>query len=291
MTPSHWLPEGLFIGSHAVSEGRLTKRQLRSGLYRRVLHNVYVDHGASDDHHLRARAAALLMPAGAALTGRSAAAWYGAPFAATIDPVLVVAPRDCCWDGPTGVRVHKCELHPDETTTVDGVRLATPLRCVWDVVTFESVGAAVALLDGMVHAGALTAAEVASEFARRRGQWRSTRADRVLPLLDGRAMSPPESRVRVACALGGLPAPEVQWPVVADGVWLGTVDLAWVEARLIVEYEGEYHFDGAQIRRDDVRYRRMEAAGWMVIRLSSYDLRNLDAVVRRIAAALAARKA
>jgi len=86
----------------------------------------------------------------------------------------------------------------------------------------------------------------------------------------------------VACALGGLPAPVPQFDVVDDGRWLGRVDLAWPEARLIVEYDGEYHFDGLQIARDDARLSRLVAAGWRVIRLSAADLRDMDGIVRRI---------
>ncbi|MFL6096941.1 MAG: endonuclease domain-containing protein [Blastococcus sp.] len=77
-----------------------------------------------------------------------------------------------------------------------------------------------------------------------------------------------------------------QYDVVHEGAWLGRVDLAWPDARLIVEYEGEYHFDGLQIIRDDRRYEQLIAAGWRVIRLSAADLRDMDAVVRRIEAEL-----
>ena len=72
----------------------------------------------------------------------------------------------------------------------------------------------------------------------------------------------------------------------AAGEFLGRADLAWPEHRLIVEYEGAYHFDELQIVRDDRRYSAMVAAGWRVIRLSAADLRNLRAVVDRIAMAL-----
>jgi very-short-patch-repair endonuclease len=85
-----------------------------------------------------------------------------------------------------------------------------------------------------------------------------------------------------------LPAPVPQYVVLAAGDFLGRVDLAWPEARLIVEYEGAHHFEDGQIRRDDERYRRLAAAGWRVIRLSANDLRDMVAVVARIAAALAA---
>jgi very-short-patch-repair endonuclease len=78
-----------------------------------------------------------------------------------------------------------------------------------------------------------------------------------------------------------------QFVVLSHGEFLGRVDLAWPEAQLIVEHEGAHHFDELQIRRDDRRYERLAAAGWRVIRLSSADLRDLAAVVERIARALA----
>jgi hypothetical protein len=283
---------GVFVGTHAIGEGWLTRRQLASSSYRRVLHNVYADPSLSDDHQLRARGAALLMPPDAAIGGRSAAAWYGAPFASTADPVLVVAPRRCPWDGPHGVRVHKTDLRDDEVrTTDDGVRITTAVRTAWDIASLEPLMTAVALLDGMLRDGllrgvGLTEKELVAEVLGRRGQWGSTKAARLLPFVDGRAMSPPESKVRVACQLAGLPRPVPQFEVVEGGVFLGQVDLAWPEGRLIVEYEGAYHFDGVQIVKDDARYSRLIAGGWRVIRLSSADLRHLDAVVAKVRGAL-----
>ena len=92
--------------------------------------------------------------------------------------------------------------------------------------------------------------------------------------------------MRVACALAGLPAPVPQYEVVEDGTWLARVDLAWPGHRVIVEYDGEYHFEGLQIAKDDVRLGALVAAGWHVIRLSAADLRHMEGVVSRIAAAL-----
>jgi hypothetical protein len=105
-------------------------------------------------------------------------------------------------------------------------------------------------------------------------------------LVDRRSASPPESWVRVALALAGLPVPVLQHDVFHDGTWLGTVDMAWPEARLVVEYEGEYHFDDLQITKDDGRYARLVAAGWRVIRLAAHDIRSMDAVVAMVRAAL-----
>jgi hypothetical protein len=142
------------------------------------------------------------------------------------------------------------------------------------------------LRDGRGKPDGLDGSSLATEFLRRRGQWGSRRASALLPLVDGRAMSPPESRVRLACHFAQLPHPVLQYEVVHEGVVLGQVDFAWPEAKLVVEYEGEYHFDGLQIAKDDARYARMVAAGWKVIRLSSVDLHDLDGVVARIRAAL-----
>ncbi len=293
VTPTRRFLGGLFVGSHALAEGVLTRRQLESGLYRRVLRNVYADPGLRHDHRLRARAAALLMPAEAALGGRSAAAWFGAPFSSSADPVLVVVPRTCRWRGPRGVQVHRTDVRPAEIwQDEDGVRVTTAVRTAWDVATLEPTAAAVALLDGMLRHGrqaadGLSVAALAAGFVRRSGQWGSRRANALLPLVDDRAMSPPESRVRVACHVAGLPHPVPQFRVYEDGVLLGQVDLAWPEAKLIVEYEGAYHFDGVQIDKDDARYDRLVQAGWQVVRLSSVDLRDLDAVVARIRTVLA----
>jgi hypothetical protein len=279
---------GVFIGAHAVAEGSLTRRQLQDGPYVRVLHGVYADPSLPRDHVLRCRAAALLMPPGAAIGGRSAASLMGAPFLAYSDPVTVVLPQHVKWTGPSGVRVHRAELPPrDVRTNDDGLRYTGPLRTAWDVGALEAISTAVGVLDAMVRTGQLAAADLRRLQREGAGRWRSRRARRAFELVDGRAESPPESWVRVACALAGLPAPVPQYEVVEGGTWLGRVDLAWPEARLIVEYEGSYHFDGLQLVRDDARIERLVAVGWRVIRVAAHDLRDMEDVVRRIAEALA----
>lgn len=278
----------MFLGSHALAEGLVTPRQLKSGLYRRLLRDVYADPGLTADHQLYARGASLLMTADAVLGGRSAACWFGAPFASSVDPVLAVVPPRSAWRGPQGVRVHRSVLGANDIVTLedDGIRVTSPLRTAWDVAALETVPTAVGILDGMVRAGHLDLEAWGRDLSAAHGRWRGSRVAAVLPLVDGRSESPPESWVRVACSRAGLPAPVPQFVVVDAGDVLGRVDLAWPEHRLIVEYEGAYHFDDLQIRRDDRRYERLVAAGWRVIRLSAADLRDLRDVVERIGRAL-----
>ncbi|MCF6736856.1 endonuclease domain-containing protein [Blastococcus sp. KM273129] len=278
---------GVFVGAHAVSEGVLSRRQLRDGPYVRVLRGVYADPSLPRDHLLRCRATALLMPPGAALGARSAAAVLGAPQPGYGDQVTVLVPEQLQWRGPAGVRVRRVALPAaDVEVTDDGLRCTTPLRTAWDVAALESTATAVGVLDAMVRADLLTVAGLAGLVRAGVGRWGAVRARRAFALVDARAGSPPESWVRVACALAGLPAPVPQYEVVEGGAWLGQVDLAWPEQRVVVEYEGAYHFDDLQIARDDERYRRLAAAGWRVVRLAAHDLRDMDAVVARIRAAL-----
>jgi hypothetical protein len=279
---------GVFLGTHAISEGALTPRQLREGPYVRVLRGVYANPSLPRDHLLRCRAAALLMPARAVLGGRSAAAVLGAPAPNYGDPVTVVVPAGEQWRGPAGVRVHRAPLPTDDVRqSEDGLRHTAPARTAWDVGSLERTPTAVGVLDALLREGLVDVAQLHHMLRNGAGRWGVQRVRRAFELVDARSESPPESWVRVACALGGLPAPVPQYDVVDAGRWLARVDLAWPEAHLIVEYEGEYHFDGLQIARDDVRLARLVAAGWRVIRLSAADLRDLDAVVRRIAEALA----
>lgn len=278
---------GVFIGAHAIAEGWLTRRQLREGPYVRVLHGVYADPSLPRDHLLRCRATSLLMPRAAALGGRSAAALLGAPEPSYGDPVTVVLPPPLKWAGPAGVRVHRTDLGEHEVVPSSGdLAVTSPLRTAWDLAVLERLPTAVGVLDAMLRQELVTAPELSGVLGRGAGRGGRQRVRRAFDLVDARSESPPESWVRVACALGGLPAPVPQFDVIHDGTWLARVDLAWPEAGVIVEYEGEHHFEGLQIARDDGRLQRLVAAGWTVIRLSAADLRSMDDVVRRIGAAL-----
>ncbi|OMQ15800.1 hypothetical protein A7K94_0206970 [Modestobacter sp. VKM Ac-2676] len=119
---------GIFIGSHAIAEGLLTRNQLRRRSYVRLVQGVYADPGLTYDHQLRARGVALLLPAGTAIGGLSAAAWHGAPVAVPRDPVTVLRPPTVLWKGPRGVRVHRSDLRPGDIEDVDGVPVTGVVR-------------------------------------------------------------------------------------------------------------------------------------------------------------------
>jgi hypothetical protein len=279
---------GVFVGSHAVALGALTEHQLRTRGYRRLTTGVYADPGLPFDHRLRCRGVALLLPRGAAIGGHSAAAWHGAPFAGVHDPVTVLRPAEVEWKGPRGVRVHRTDVDATEVSAADDVPVTVPLRTAWDTAALEPLRTAVAALDGMLRAGSVTTGQLVGMVEGGANRWGVRRVRRAVALVDPRAESPPESWVRVALVVAGLD-PVPQYEVRDDGAFLGRVDLAFPEARVAVEYEGAYHFADGQVVRDDVRYARLRAAGWTVVRVTAADLRDLDAVVTRVRAAVLAR--
>ena len=109
-----------------------------------------------------------------------------------------------------------------------------------------------------------------------------------LPLLRTGAASPPETHTRLAL-LGDrdLPEFELDYDVRDDaGRFLGCSEIAFVEYRLAVEYEGDRHrVDREQWNRDIEKYRAYEEAGWGTVRVTSEKLyrrvRDLRAQVRR----------
>ena len=279
---------GIFVGSHAIAAGRISRRELRARGYLRLVQGVYTVPQEVFDHQLRARGAALVLPPGAAIGGLSAAAWYGAPFATTLEPVTAVVPPESTWRGPRGVRAHRTSLRLGDVAEVDDVRITSPLRTAWDVAALEPLGTAVAVLDAMVRGGHVTLDALRRMVGEGVGRWRVTKVRRAVGLVDPRAESGPESRVRVAMVLGGLD-PVVQMEVEdADGRFVARVDFAFPGQKLVVEYEGEHHFDPDRIRADEVRLAKLAAAGWRVIRVYAPDLWRLPEVVAVIRAALAA---
>lgn len=286
MTAHRRLLPGVFLGSHAIAEGLLTRNQLRTRSYQRLVQNVYADPGLPLDHRLRSRGVALLLPPEALIGGHSAAAWYGAPWAGPADPVTVVCPEETRWSGPRGVRVHRTVLARADRRVVDDVPVTTALRTAWDVMALEPLTTAVAALDAMVASEHVALTDLVTLAERGAGRWGVGRVRRAVPLVDARAESPTESRLRVLLVLAGL-QPEPQFEVLHGRRFVARVDLAFPEARLAIEYEGAHHFVDGQIARDDERLERLRAAGWRVIRVTAADLRDAEALVLRIRTALA----
>ena len=208
-----------------------------------------------------------------------------------IAPLDLIVPPGCRAPRGRGVQGHTGLLPGDAETSAAGL-LVVRAPVVWGQLAVAlSLTELVVLGDACLRQGlaTVTALEaVASGQRPRRGMRRMRQA---LSLLDARAESPMESRLRVLMILGGLPAPEVNRDVVVDGQWLARPDLCYPDLRIAIEYEGDHHrTDRRQWRSDKRRRRLLEDAGWMVIEVTADDVfGHPDELLERISRACARR--
>ena len=280
---------GPFRGSEAVATGAVTAAQLRGPQFRRIFRDVYVPAALPLTHKVRCQGAALILPAEAVITGRSAATLRGLPLARTEDPVEAVVGLETRVFRRAGLDLRRCEVRDEETEVWSGVRLATRQRMAFDLLLDRSLPDAVADLDASLRAALVGRQEMQRYLVERRDRG-IVQARRALELADPRAESGPESRMRVHLVLDGL-CPEVQYRVYHRGRLVGRADLAFPERRLAVEYDGVWHGTLLQVGPDRDRLNRLHAAGWDVAFITAQHLREPRRLVCTVRAALQARQA
>jgi hypothetical protein len=107
--------------------------------------------------------------------------------------------------------------------------------------------------------------------------------DLVLRLADGRSESVGETRIRYLCWAMGLPAPQVNYPIVDEnGREVARFDLAWPELGVFLEFDGKVKYEGLLRdgeRASDVVVREKQRedmicrlTGWHCIRVVWADL-------------------
>jgi very-short-patch-repair endonuclease len=276
----------VFRGSLAIGDGLVSRDQLRSPAWRRILKDVYADSRLADDHLLRIAGAALVralvLPEGVVFARRSAACLYDVPLARASDPVELTAPTPTRFWPYAGLRVRHTALVPTDVTRRAGYRVTTPERTALDLAREADLAEAVAGLDALRRAKVADDSELAAHIAVLAGRG-SRQARQAWTLSDSRAESPLESRVRVLLALAGLP-PHVQFEVTVGGVFVARVDLAYPEHRLAIEVDGAWHADDAQLVRDRRRLNTLQAAGWTVLHFTAADYYRPEQVIAQVRA-------
>lgn len=285
------LLSGPFVGSEAVSCGLLSREQLRSGAYRRLYRDVYVCAEIPDSQELRVKAACLIVPPGAVLSGRTAAWVHGVDVRRADEPVeITVPPKMSIWPR-AGLAIRHARIEPDDVTVVDSAAVTSPLRTGFDLARRKGLVGAVIASDALTNAGLFTPQQLLT-YARspRFKGWRGIRqVPKVVEHTEPKTESPGETRLRLIIVLAGLPRPEAQIDVFDPyGRHCGRVDLGYREARLGIEYDGQQHRE--QWGKDVERQNRLLAAGWSLLRFRKEDLeRGPSAILPRIEHALSRR--
>jgi hypothetical protein len=181
---------------------------------------------------------------------------------------------------------HSFQVDEDEVCLGRGMLLTSPARTAFDIGRSRIFGEAVPILDALFNATGIKPAEVVALADKRPGTRGIRRLRTVLELVDGGAESPRESRLRLVLVRGGLPPPETQIEFRELHI---RVNMGWRQWMVAVEYDGVQHWsDGRQRSWDIERIALLEAAGWVVIRVSAEMLSRPHIVVERVKAKLRA---
>ncbi|MDG5484558.1 DUF559 domain-containing protein [Mycolicibacterium gadium] len=274
----------VFIGSEAIAAGRVTRHEL-SRWYRAVHHGVYASKDAELSLRDRAIAAWLASRRKGVIAGVAASALHGAPYVDPTHPIELARTR---IRAQRGLVPRAEQLADNEIARIAGLPVTTRVRTAFDLGRHLERGDALARMDALMWNQVYSTAEV-SRLADVHPRAHGVKQLReLLPLVDGGASSPRESRIRLLLSDAGFPRPETQIPVVRGVTPVAWLDMGWPELQVAVEYDGDHHRkDRRQYVKDIARLRMLEALGWIVIRVIAED--KPQDVIARVEAALAAR--
>ena len=244
---------------------------LANGRLRQLLRGVYVDRRVPDSLPTRARAAALVLPSGAAL-GRRTAAWlYGVDARAPGElsrPLSVecIVPRGVVPPRHAGLVAYTGDLPAGELTSVEGLPVTTPGRTAVDCARYQPHWLGLSTVDAMLHTGLTKLPELSCLVEQNRGGRWIARARRVVASAEPLAESAGESWLRLRLLEAGFPRPVAQHVVRAGGLVVARLDLADLEHRVGYEYDGEAHHTSKEDReRDRHRREELQALGWRLV--------------------------
>jgi hypothetical protein len=261
----------------------LSRRELEGPLWQRLGHGL---HGWYDldaaDPTVRTAVVAASQPPGTVLGGWAALHHQGVSLldgrtgagAERLVPVLIhVGPRGRTRPTPL-LHVDRGLLDPGDIVEHDGRCVMSPVAACVAIACRYGVEEGLVAADAAVAAGLVDKTEL-SERVARAGRVRGVpHARLVAALVDGRSVSPPESRLRyVWIVLAGLPKPVVN-PVVVDedGWFVGKPDLLDPGAGATGEYDGAQHRDLRQHTDDNDREESFERVNLVVARATAVDL-------------------
>jgi hypothetical protein len=237
---------------------------------------------ASSDTVVRLAAARRLVPCDVPLGGWAALVWLGVtaldgrtgPGGATLLPVPVCTGPAGRLRPQPGLAIDRSTLMAVDVVEHDGALVTTAERSCLDVMRSFGAEEGLVAADAAVRAGLTTRERLAEALGRMAGLKGVPQARIAVPLVDGRAESGPESRLRYVWVVDAmLPTPLVN-PIVVDrhGRFVARTDLLDPEAATVAEYDGGHHRDLQQHASDNVREEDLEGLNLEVTRSTALDL-------------------
>jgi predicted transcriptional regulator of viral defense system len=227
-------------------------------------------------------AAVLACGPGAVLSHRSAAALHRIRYSAA-SQIDVTSPRRT-GRARDGIRVHRGDqLHPADTTLVDGIPCTTVARTLLDLAGLLPAEATEYAIHQVQARRLFDRAEMLDVLERSPTRAGSALIRRIIGAqtkADLKVRSGPERRFLAICRGAGLPLPRVNfWVALPDGGGY-EVDFAWPDRRLVVETDSRtFHDTYRAFENDPRRDRLLMLAGWRVVRFTDRDVTERPATV------------
>ena len=289
---------GVFTRDQALegASAAEVRARLRRGEWRRTpWAGVYVDGELPDDVPKLVRAASLWLGGDLVACHTTAALLWGfdlrAPTAAAGQPLHFLGPAGLNNRRVRGLQVHCSHLGTDAAVRHRGVWCTPPSRTACDVVRLGARIDGLATLDAALRGGRCTRDLLAAEADAQAGLREVVRLRRLIPVADGRAESPMESRMRWRFIDGGLPAPGLQVEVRAYGR-CHRLDVGWEDHLLGAEFDGlEAHMTRQQLHADRNRHNWLDDRGWRLLHFTAVDVfRRWEGMVATVRRQLDARR-
>ncbi|MFC5063873.1 endonuclease domain-containing protein [Actinomycetospora atypica] len=271
-----------FRGSEAVATGRLTRGELRGPRFRKLGTDTYVSAAVPDEPRLAVRAASVAAGPGAVVTGWSAALWWRCDVLPWPPPPVELAVPDRRVRAAPGLVAHRSRIRAEDVTLEDDLLVTTTLRTAYDLVVRSDLDTGIVAADGLGHVGRFGRADllaIAEELGPRRG---CRRIAEVAQLMDPKAESPQETRVRLRLLRAGLPHPVTQFEVLDRRRFVARVDFAWPESKLALEYDGWDHTVDDRRGIDVDRIDDLRRLGWTVIVVTNRQYRRRGWIENRV---------
>lgn len=252
------------------------------GRWLRRARGVYVVAGAPATWQQQAVVACAAGPPGTVASHLTAAALYGLVTPPPLPHVTV--PRTS--SGRLRIaKVHHATLLPPDVTEVGRVPCTAPARTLVDCAAVVGLDRLYGIVDTAL-CRQLTTVDAVHEALRRASPRRVRRGTHAIVAalavwtpgpLPG---SPAEMRTVRRLIEWGLPPPVRQHEVRDGKGFVAYIDLAWPEARVGLEYDGEEAHGPRQRGRDARRQARLEALGWHIERARKGDIRAGESRLR-----------
>jgi hypothetical protein len=202
---------------------------------------VYVDGELPDDVPTTIRAASLWLGGDLVACHTTAALLWGFDLrtraAAASEPLHFLGPERLNNRRVRRLQVHCSHLGTDDVVLHRGIWCTRPARTACDVVRLGAPIDALATLDAALRSGTCSREQLATAVTAQAGLREVVRLRELVPYADGRAESPMESRMRWRFIDAGLPAPDLQVEVGANGR-RHRLDTGWRDHRVGAESTG-----------------------------------------------------